>query len=391
MRALVVGDQEASVAEVRHILLASNRGYDQIEVVTLAGALTIGQADRDLTVLLLPAEPERAVPVLESLRKATQSSIFVVGPTRDAKLVLRVLRKGADEYLDQSELKSELASSLDSIKTAGDAPKGRVVGVLSAGGGAGGSTLSANLAVLLATWSERSALVEMRLGAANQESLLDLRPEHNLADLCRNVRRLDENMFEQSLVRHASGAYLLAAPNTLEGVAAVTPQGVRQVLGLARSLFPYVVVNLDRVLRPEQLAAAVQSDILLLLMRLEIASLRSVRRLLDVLHKAGVANERVIVVASRCGQAKELPLRKVEQALGRSIAQQIPDAPADINLAGNKGVPVVLERPRAKVSRSIIKLAAAVRDFQHHRQNGHGKIASLFGWTGLVGAGHGTT
>ena len=187
-----------------------------------------------------------------------------------------------------------------------------------------------------------------------------------MAELCRNGRRLDQNMFQQSLVRHASGAHLLAAPNAMDDVPAVTPQGVRQVLGLARTLFPYVVVNLDRVLRPEQLAAVVQVDVLLLLMRLEIASLRSARRSLDALYKAGFAEEHLIVVASRYGQAKELPLRKVEQALGRAIPHQIPDAPAEINLAGNKGVPVVLECParegvqeHREVGRAILRVSAA--------------------------------
>jgi pilus assembly protein CpaE len=393
MRALVIGDQEAIASEVRQILLASNRGYDQIDVAPLAGALDASSdADRDLFVLVLPVEAESALPILDTLCKATQSSIFVVGPTHDAKFVLRVLRQGADEYLDQAELKAELASSLDSIKAphhAEAAGKGRVVGVLPAGGGAGGSTLAANLAVVLAKSNGQSALIDMRLGASDQESLLDLKPDHNLADLCRNIRRLDQNMFVQSLVRHASGAHLLAAPNAVEDVAAVTPQGVRQVVALARASFPYVVVNLDRVLRPEQLSAAVQVDVLLLLMRLEIASLRSARRLLDTLKKGGLADERVKIVASHFGQAKELPLRKVEQALGLAIGHQIPNAPADINLAGNKGVPVVVECPRAKVSKSIVKLAAAIRDFPHHRQNGQGKVDGLFARLGFAGAAHG--
>ena len=243
--------------------------------------------------------------------------------------------------------------------------------------------------MLLAGGSGRSVLIDLRLGAADQESLLDLKPQHNLADLCRNIRRLDRNMFEQSLARHASGDPFAGPTNAVDDVSAVTPQGVRQVLGFARTAFPYVVVDLDRVLRPEQLSAVVQLDLLLLPMHLDIASLHSARHLIEALNKAGFHESAYIVVASRYGQSKELPLRKVEQAIGLAIPYQVPDAPADMNIAGNKGVPVVLERPRARVSRSMQKLAAAVRDFQLHRQNGHGKVASLFGGEGLVGAGTG--
>ena len=184
---------------------------------------------------------------------------------------------------------------------------------------------------------------------------------------------------------------------------------MRQVLGFARAAFPYVLVDLDRVLRPEQLSAVVQLDLLLLPMRLDIASLHSARRLIETLNRAGFHDDRVIVVASRYGQSKELPVGKVEQALGLAIRHHIPDAPADINLAGNKGVPVVLERPRRGYPRasqswprpsaisSIIKSARLVSVLRRagpepgagteSGQNGHGKVASLFGKAGLVGAG----
>src|SRR5580692_306492 len=96
MRALVIGDQESIVTEVRQILSASNRGFLQIDVATLAGGLdAFSEADRDLTVLVLPIEPELALPLLTVMSNGAQSSLFVVGPTRDAKFILRVLRLGA--------------------------------------------------------------------------------------------------------------------------------------------------------------------------------------------------------------------------------------------------------------------------------------------------------
>ena len=102
MRALVIGDQESIVAEVRQILSASNRGFLRIDLATLGGALdAFSEADRDLTVLVLPVETELALPLLSVLCNGSQSSVFVVGPTRDAKFILRVLRLGANEYLDR--------------------------------------------------------------------------------------------------------------------------------------------------------------------------------------------------------------------------------------------------------------------------------------------------
>ena len=376
MRALVIGHDEAVTARVAAIITESGLGYGAVDVAPLASAVAgAGRILHELTVLMLPPDAERGPELVGKICNAAHSVLLTVGPTHDAKLVLRVLREGADEYLDQGDLDAELKTSLmrRQAKQLSKLSSGWTIGLLSSCGGGGASTLAANLAVLLAKWHGQSALVDLRTEASDQAVLLDLAPTHNMADLCRNVNRLDQNMFRQSLVRHRSGVYLLAAPGTFDEVPQVTPQGVRALLGHARTLFPYVVLDLDRSLRPEQLAAVPQMDLLLLVLRLDMTSVRNARQMLDYLRKLGVAEDRVWGVVNRYGQPKELPVRKVEQTLGITVAHRIPDDPAAMNLAGNTGVPVVLERPRARVSKSLVKLAAGVRELQERfRHNGHG-------------------
>jgi pilus assembly protein CpaE len=65
-------------------------------------------------------------------------------------------------------------------------------------------------------------------------------------------------------------------------------------------------------------------------------------------------------VVNRYGQPKEVPASKAEEALGVKIAHYIPDDPKTVNRANNNGVPLILEAPSARVSRSVLKLAASV-------------------------------
>ena len=65
-------------------------------------------------------------------------------------------------------------------------------------------------------------------------------------------------------------------------------------------------------------------------------------------------------MVNRYGRAREVPRGKAEDALGMKILHYIPDDPKTINRANNNGVPVVLEAPSAKVSRSLTRLAASV-------------------------------
>jgi pilus assembly protein CpaE len=135
---------------------------------------------------------------------------------------------------------------------------------------------------------------------------------------------------------------------------------VRAILGLARRMSPHVVVDLDHTFAPEQVEVLLAADVILLVFPLHFTSLRNARRTLDHLDQLGVPAGRVRLVANRHGGAREVPAAQAEQALRKKIAHHIPDDPGTVNRAANNGVPVVIESPRAKVSRSLTDLAASL-------------------------------
>jgi pilus assembly protein CpaE len=246
-----------------------------------------------------------------------------------------------------------------------------VIAVLAPSGGSGSTTLAANVATVLAKEHHRSALLDLKLESGDLAALLDLKPAYSLADFSMNLPRMDRILFESMLVRHVSGVHLLASPQHLADVGQVTAEGIRQALVLARSVFPYVVADLDHSFREEQLQVLRQADVILVVLRLDFASMRNVRRAMDHLEYLGISQERVQLVANRYGQPKEVAYAKVEGALGRKIAHFIPDDPRTINRANNNGVPVVLEAPSAKVSKSVARLAISVNG--RHKDPSHGK------------------
>jgi pilus assembly protein CpaE len=167
-------------------------------------------------------------------------------------------------------------------------------------------------------------------------------------------------MYERSLVKHASGVHLLAAPASFRDIGYITPDGVRQALALGRFLFPYIVLDLDHSFREEQSLCLQQADVILLVLRLDFPSLCNTRRTLDYLEQCGVSRERIRLVVNRYGQPKEVPAAKAEEALGGKIFHYVPDDPKTINRANNNGVPAVLDYPSARVSRSFSQLAVNV-------------------------------
>jgi pilus assembly protein CpaE len=267
-----------------------------------------------------------------------------------------------DDYLDESDLDAELTAAIGRWRAskAHQEEAGRVIALLAPSGGCGSSTLAANIATVLAGQHRSAALIDLKLHTGDLAALLDLKPTYTLADLCMNVARMDRALFERSLVRHSSGVSLLAPPRHFDDIARITPNGVHQALVLAKALFPYVLVDLDNSFRPEQVETLRQADLILVVIRLDFVSLRNTRRALEHLERLGISRERVRVVVNRYGQPKEVPPAKAEEALGMKVFHYVPDDPKAVNRANNNGVPVVLEAPRAAVSRSVMKLAHGV-------------------------------
>ncbi len=145
--------------------------------------------------------------------------------------------------------------------------------MLAPSGGSGSSTLAVNLATALAKTHKSCLLFDLNLGRRRPGGSARLKPAHTLADLCRNSTRMDQAIFERSLVRHSSGVSLLSPSRSFADIGQVTAQGVNDALTLARSLFPYVVCDLDDSFHSEQTQTLRQSDVILLVLRLDFTSL----------------------------------------------------------------------------------------------------------------------
>lgn len=321
---------------------------------------TLARGHLQLLVVVLSPFPDRALHVLRKIRTHVAGPVLAVGLASDSKLILRALHEGADHYVDESDLEAQLETVLQRVQIkeeAARAPGGRIITLLGASGGSGSSTLAVNLAGVLARDHRRCALIDLKPGVGDLAALLDLKPAHNLADLCLNAGRMDRAMFESALVAHSSGIHLLAPPQMYEDIRLVTAPGVQKSMVLSREAFPFTVVDLEDCYHEEQVVVLRQADYVLLVFRLDFTSLRSTRRILDYLAQAGIGADRVRLVINRYGQAKELPLSEAEEALGRKIAHIVPDDPKTINAANNAGEPAVFRTPSAKVAQSIVQLA----------------------------------
>lgn len=365
-RIMVAGDDEV---HLRHSLSVLGQQSHTVPAGLVARlAMTADRASRaspDLLLVDLTGNVELAMNAIRQARQSCGAYIVAIGPADDPRLILKCLHDGADEYLDASMLAEELVAALTRFETkcrtrlANESP-GKVISVMGVSGGTGASTIAVNVAGLLARAHKICGLVDLRLQSGDLAALLSLKPQHTLADFCGNVERLDRSMYDQMFTKHASGIELLAAPWDARQARLVTPQYLRLLLAMGRAKYPYLVVDLDNRLDDLQMEGLWQSDLILLVTRLDFVAIRNCRRLLDRLTEMGLEGSRVQVVANRYGQPRELTRDQAEAALATRISNFVVDDPRRVNRSANEGKLVAIQSSWSTISRNLSALASSV-------------------------------
>ena len=299
-----------------------------------------------------------SVGTVVQIRPVVSGSLFAIGPAKDAKFILRVIQAGADSFLDETDLPAELAATYDRIRAKrprGETPR-RLLAVLSASGGCGASTVATNLSVLLAKSFGRCHLIDMNPSQADLSSLLDVKPQFTMTDLCRNEGRLDRTMYEKMLTTHPSGVALLAAPRLLEDVRSLTAEAVSHALAIARDVFADIVVDLEDCLHDEQLIVLGEATTVFVVSRPDFTTARNTRLVIDRLVALGVPRSRIEVVLNHVGRPNELPRAEVEVAVGGPVAHELPYDPERVCWSNNTGLPVAIKEPNCPFTRALGRL-----------------------------------
>lgn len=360
MLASIISDDTAAASNVHRLLVQEGLDCPPEEMLTMdMAAAHLVHAKSELVIMLLGADVEHGLAVMAGLRVLPPSRMIAVGPASDSRLVIRALRSGADDYVDQNDLETSLREALPRCRAAlqKGMELGRIIAVLAPSGGSGSSTIAVNLGTSMAMDHKQTLLIDMFLEAGDLAALLNIKPTHSLSDLCQNIGRMDESLFRSTLEHHTSGVYLLAAPIHFSDIQYVTVEAVRQILTLARAGFPYVIVDVDHNYRVEQTQVLRQADMILLVLRMDFNSLRNAKRTMDNFDELGLDKAKIRLIINRFGQANEVPASQAEEALGLKIFESIPDDPSTVNRANNNGEPLVVGTPASKIARSIVHLA----------------------------------
>lgn len=280
---------------------------------------------------------------------------------------------GVNDYLTkpthpselQARVKTLLARAGDKKEKAaaesGDGNRGYVVGILSARGGLGVTTLALNLAAGLLNKTKSEVIVaEMLPGQGALALELGVTSTRGLVDLLSSTRigELTREKIGAALIHHGTRLKLLLASDRprdmhLIGQVANYEAVVSGLAGLAR----FVVLDLGVGIQPFATKVIPQCDEVLILLEGVPNTIIHTKALIEDIVAMGVNKRSVnVVLNNRIRSDTQLPSSQVQTKLDHEIIGTLTPAPELFVQATRMQTPAILCQPESLTARQVGKL-----------------------------------
>jgi pilus assembly protein CpaE len=231
------------------------------------------------------------------------------------------------------------------------------VTVFSPKGGVGTSTVAVNLACALSALGRRVVLMDGNISFGNAGVFLNLPPSKNILQLIGDPAGITEATVEEALVSHPSGLKVLLGPIEPEQGDTVQGEHLRQIIGILRAHYDYIVVDTWPSYDERVLAMLEVADQILVPTGPELPSVKNLAAFLRVAHLLGYPKDKLIPVLMRANSVTPDHLRDIESFLKQPLVWRIVSDGKRVTKSVNNGEPFVLKEETAPVSQNIYALA----------------------------------
>jgi pilus assembly protein CpaE len=289
------------------------------------------------------------------------TAVILLCSTQTPDFLIQAMRAGVREVLPSPAPADALEAAVHRISAkmtrAAPSKRGQVLAFMSTKGGNGATFLATNLGWHLAETSS-VLLIDLNLQFGDALSFLhDGQPPATLADVARDITRLDAALLSASTVRVSQNFQVLAAPDDLAQAVEITGDQVEAILDQAMSQYQYVLVDLPRSLDMRSVRVLDRATRIYLVMQASLPDVRHAGRLLGGFRTLGYPADRTEIIVNRRDRSSEIALEQIQRSVGSTRVRSVANAWRDVSASINHGEPVAKGGHGNAVVRQLKELA----------------------------------
>jgi pilus assembly protein CpaE len=291
------------------------------------------------------------------------TAVVMLCANHTPEFLINAMRAGVREVLKSPVAGEVLLAAVERIEQRlGLAAKPRQPGTIAAfipcKGGSGATFLATNLGYQLAAENKKVLLVDLNLQFGDAVLFIhDRKPATNLADVARNIERLDASFLAGNLVKISPNYGVLAAPEDPGQAIEVKPEHIDALLNVAANHYDFVILDAARVLDAVTIKALDRADYVFPVIQLTLPFLRDASRLISAFRTLGYSREKIRLLVNRLEKSSELTLADVERTLGLSAFKTLPNSYQAVAAAVNHGQPLASMARGNPVAKGLQELA----------------------------------
>jgi pilus assembly protein CpaE len=353
------------------------RKVARIEEVTRQLGQEGPTADREQHYIIFPVLTVTSFDRIVSITEQQEHrGVFFIFVSREisASDYKRLVRGGGADWVSLEGAPQEILDIVsrpnrEHLGPAGaEHPRPTIVTFLPSSGGVGNATLALETAVQIKLAKDtrgcRVCLLDLDMQASHICDHLDIEPRLQMQEIALNPDRLDRQLFDLFVSRHAaSGIDVLASPRNRGTPVDLSMASLDALFRMISQQYDLVIIDLPPVWFDWTEQVISISDLAVVTGLNHVPGLRQVFEILQGLKGGERAPSRIVVALNRCeaGLGGRVARRQhVNRVLGDQTVVYVRQDTAAANHGLNTGVPISVTSPSNKIAKDIRALVSLV-------------------------------